>query len=297
MTLIAVVIALVVERSLSHVLHWREPHWFDRYYPWAEERFIVGRGLAGPAGALLALFVPVLPVGLAATLMHDELRGLFWIGFAAMVLVFSFGPRDLADEVDAYCGAEARGASDEARAAAEILVEQDAAQRWQQRASAVEDAVLVQANNRVFGVLLWFMILGPAGAWAFRVSDLLRRAAIARLRDAGSDESHARVAAGVLQQIHGVLAWLPARLLAGSYLIAGTFDDASAGWRAFRADLPRHFFDANDHLLVYVGRGAIGAQEGGLPGAPAMAAMRLVRRSFILWLTLVSILTLLAWVA
>lgn len=297
MTLIALLFALIIERSLSHVLHWREPRWFDRYYPWVEKWLIVGHGLSGAAGALLALLLPVLPVGLAATLMHDELRGMFWIGFAAMVLVFSLGPRDLADEVDAYCGAEARGAADEARTAAEILIEQDAAQRWQQRASAVEDAVLVQANNRVFGVLLWFVILGPAGAWAFRVSDLLRRAAIARLRDAGSDASRVRVAAGALQQIHGLLAWLPARLLAGSYLIAGTFEDASAGWRAFRADLPRHFFDANDHLLVYVGRGAIGAQESGSPGAPAMAAMRLVRRSFILWLTLVSILTLLAWVA
>ena len=206
MTLIALLFALVVERSLSHVLHWREPHWFGRYYPWFEKWLIVGHGPSRAAGALLALLVPVLPVGIAATLMHDELRGMFWIGFAAMVLVFSFGPRDLADEVDAYCAAEARGAADEARAAAEILVEHDAAQRWQQRASAVEDAVLVQANNRVFGVLLWFLILVPKGALAFRVSDLLRRNAIARLRDAGSVASHTRVAAGALQQIKSFLA-------------------------------------------------------------------------------------------
>ncbi len=297
MTLIALLLALVVERSLSHVLHWRELRWFDRYYPWVEKMLIVGHGPSASAGAVLALLVPVLPIGLAATLLHDELRGIFWIAFAAVVLVCSFGPRDLADEVDAYCAAEARGGVEEARAAAEILLEHDAAQRWEQRASAVEDAVLVQANNRVFGVLLWFVILGPAGAWAFRVSDLLRRAAIARLRDAVSDASHARAATRRLQQIHGLLAWLPARLLAASYLIAGTFEDASAGWRAFRAGLPRHFFDANDHLLVHVGRGAIGVHESGTPGAAAMAAMRLVRRAFVLWLTLVSIMTLLAWVA
>lgn len=297
MTLIALLLALVVERGLSHLLHWREPHWFDHYYPWVEKRLNFGYGLSASACTLLALLIPVLPVGIAATLLHDELRGIFWIVFAAVVLVFSFGPGDLEDEVDAYCAAEARGAAEEARAVAEVLLEHDAAQRWEQRASAVEDAVLVQANNRVFGVLLWFVMLGPAGAWAFRVSDLLRRAAIARLPGGASDASPARAAARTLQQIHGLLAWLPARLLAASYLVAGTFEDASAGWRAFRADMPRHFFDANDKLLVHVGRGAIGLHEGGTPGAPAMAAMRMARRAFVLWLTLVSIMTLLAWVA
>jgi membrane protein required for beta-lactamase induction len=94
-----------------------------------------------------------------------------------------------------------------------------------------------------------------------------------------------------------VLAWLPARLLAASYLVAGTFEEASAGWRAFRADLPAHFFDANDRLLVHVGRGAAGEGDAGMPGAAAKAAMRLVRRAFFLWLTIIALMTLVAWVA
>jgi membrane protein required for beta-lactamase induction len=296
-TLIALLLALVVERGLGHALHWRQPRWFDRYYPWAESRFIVRGAKPAVAGALLALFGPVLPVGVLAAILYDELRGLSWIAFAGVVLVFSFGPRDLAEEVDAYCRAETSGAPDEARAAAALLIEHDAAQRWQQRAAAVEDAVLVQANNRVFGVLLWFVVLGPAGAWLFRVSDLLRRAAIGRAQQSTPDAARDCAAADILQRIHGVLAWLPARLLAMSYVLAGTFEEASAGWRAFRADLPRHFFDANDHLLVYVGRGALGTIEVQVPGAAASAAMRLVRRAFYLWLTLIAVLTLLAWVA
>lgn len=266
MTLMALLLALVVERGLSHLLHLREPHWFDRYYPWAETRLIVPGTRPRMAGALLALMLPVLPVGVAGALLQDELRGAFWIVFAGALLVLSFGPRDLAEEVDAYCSAESSGATGDARAAAALLIEHDAAQRWQQRAAAVEDAVLIQANNRVFGVLLWFVVLGPAGAWAFRVSDLLRRAALASAHQSDGGTARDRAAAAMLQRIHGVLAWLPARLLAASYLVAGTFEEASAGWRAFRADLPAHFFDANDRLLVHVGRGAAGE---GTPGCPA----------------------------
>ncbi len=297
MALIALLLALAVERGLSHLLHWRQPHWFDRYYPWAEARLIVRGARPRVAGALVALLLPVLPVAVTAAMLQDELRGIFWLAFAGAVLVLSFGPRDLAEEVDAYCRAESSGATEDARAAAALLIEHDAAQRWQQRAAAVEDAVMVQANNRVFGVLLWFVLLGPAGAWAFRVSDLLRRAAIARAQQADAATARDRAAAEMLQRIHGVLAWVPARLLAVSYLLAGTFEEASAGWRAFRADLPVHFFDANDRLLVYVGRGAAGEGDAEVPGAAARAAMRLVRRAFYLWLTLIALMTLVAWIA
>ena len=30
----------------------------------------------------------------------------------------------------------------------------------------------------MFGVILWFMLLGPTGAWLFRVTDLMRRRAV-----------------------------------------------------------------------------------------------------------------------
>ena len=38
----------------------------------------------------------------------------------------------------------------------------------------MERAIYVQANNRIFGVVFWFLVLGPTGAWAFRVLDLLQ---------------------------------------------------------------------------------------------------------------------------
>ena len=49
------------------------------------------------------------------------------------------------------------------------------------RAAAVEAAVCVQANNRLFAVVFWFVVLGPLGplaAWAYRVTDLVRRRAV-----------------------------------------------------------------------------------------------------------------------
>lgn len=80
----------------------------------------------------------------------------------------------------------------------------------------------MQANNRLFGVLFWFVILGPFGA----------------------------------------LAVLPARALALTYGVAGSFGESLSGWRSYLASESDPVFDANERLLVHAGRGALGAGGG-----------------------------------
>jgi membrane protein required for beta-lactamase induction len=295
-TLIAVLLALLLERALAHALHLRDAGWVGGYYRWLRARVVGTSARVQALCAMTALLLLVTPIALAAIALDRWLPPLTWVIFAALVLVFSLGPRDLDDELEEYIAAETAGDTDRAKAAAAVIIEHDAAQRREARAESVEEAAFVQANNRVFGVLFWFVLLGPTGlgpvaAWLFRASDLLRRAAIA-------DSSRLPAVAGIFERLHFGLAWLPARLVALSYGLAGSFEEA-------RREMGRgveavgRMMERNDLLLVLAGRGALAKIDttDAAAAAPAQAALRLIRRALLIWLTVIAVLSLGAWVA
>jgi membrane protein required for beta-lactamase induction len=302
MTLIALLLGLALERTLTHLLHLREPRWFDGYLEWALARFRNLRGGQALFLTVLLVLLPVLPVALIAWAFHDVLLGIVFIGFSAVVLVFSLGPRDLKDEVDDYIEALERGDREAAARVAREIMEHDAGQRTGVGPDTLEEAIFVQTNNRLFGVVFWFMLIGPAGAWLFRVSDLMRRRAVFEYR--GRSESSGQVPDFVeaLHTIYGVLAWAPARLLSIGYALAGSFEQALGEWRRQMQNASARFFDTNDHLLASVGLGALGVTEEpdvlvALPDAERVrACMRLVGRALLVWLVFISTLVLIGWV-
>jgi len=152
----------------------------------------------------------------------------------------------------------------------------------------------VQANNRLFGVMFWFALLGPVGALAFRLTDLMRREGLARAAEPGGEAR-----AELCQRLHGVLAFLPARLVALSYGVAGSFEESFSGWRRYLAGETGHFFDANDRLLVHAGIGALGSRWDGTPddSERARAAFALTEAAFYVWLAGFALLTLISWSA
>lgn len=300
MSLLALLLALALERGLTHLFHLREPRWLDRYFDWSARSLgSGGRGGARVAAAVLAIALPVLPVAVAAYLLGGHLLGLAQLAFAVLVLLLSFGPRDLRDEVDDYVAALERGDRDEAGRRAKELLEADAAGRGAGLREALEEAIFVQANNRVFGVLFWFMVLGPAGAWLFRVSDLLRRRAVFEAARGGTS---AQAFGGALASVHGVLAWLPARLAAGSYALAGSFEDAVGNWRVAVDQAAGRMLERSDDLLARVGIASLRPSLAGLPeamleAATARGASRIVLRATWIWLAVIAVLVLAGSVA
>lgn len=293
MNLIALILALILERLGTRWLHLREPHWFDGYFEWSLRKVATLRGVRVVVIAFLFTVLPVLPVAAIAIAFREWLSGIAYVGFAAFVLIFSFGPRDLKAETDEYLAALARGDIERAQRAARALMEHDARQRMHAAPNTIEDAIFVQANNRVFGVAFWFLFGGPAGAWLFRVSDLMRRHAVMEHRDLFENESRGIDFVRAVQAIHGVLAWLPARLLAIGFALAGSFDDAFASWRALVRDRLTGFFERNDEVLMHVGRGALGAMDSHRErGHRCRAAIQLVWRAALIWLVGVSLLVL-----
>jgi membrane protein required for beta-lactamase induction len=296
MSLLALLFALACERGLTHLLHLREWRWLDPYFDWADRAIAGQTGLQVVLVAVSLIAVPVLPVLLVAHWLDPHLLGLLQFAFAVFVLLFAFGPRDLKDEVDDYASALERHDRDEALRRGKELLESSPTARGLGAREAVEEAIFIQANNRIFGVIFWFMVLGAGGAWLYRVSDMLRRRAAFEAARQGVPRMRGDLGS-VLAAIHGVLSWLPARLAALAYALAGSFEDAVGNWRAAvdRLGPATGVLDRAEDLLARVGKGSLQpslatANPDTLDIATARGAWRVVQRSLWIWVAVIALL-------
>jgi len=302
MNLIALLIGLVIERLATQLFHWRRMRWMDR---------IIDAGFR--QAERLATWPPIIPVVLLAVLLvlpvsaiifflGDSLAdGFTYLLLAVVVLFFSLGPRDIGEQVDEYCRALEGDEPEPIRNAAKAIVEDDVPEDVRERTSCVEAAVCVQANNRLFAVVFWFVVLGPLGplgAWAYRVTDLIRRRAVfTASRDEATDSDMAGIR-DAAEMLHGWLAWIPARLTAIGYAAAGHFDDAIAALRAPTEDHDASVSERSENLLARVGVAALALQdrpdetatERAIRGAEA--ANHLVFKLLLMWAFIIAVMTL-----
>lgn len=308
MNLIALFVGLLIERLATQLFHWRRMRWTERIIDAGFRR--AERISTWPAliPVILLAVVLVLPVFVVTLLLRDAdaLLGFPYVILAIVVLFFSLGPKDIGEDVDDYCAALEEGDEEKILHTAKSLIESDVPDDPQARTEKVEAAVFVQANNRLFAIIFWFVALGPLGplgAWAYRVTDLVRRRAVFNaVRDDGESGTAGRIRdAAVL--VHGWLAWIPARLSAIGYAVAGHFDGALAGWRTPRDGDVSSTFVASQLLLARVGVGALALGDDdeveeslharGIRGAKA--ARRLVVRSLLVWVVVIAAMTLYGW--
>ena len=132
------------------------------------------------------------------------------------------------------------------------------------------------------------------------MTDLIRRRAVFNAtRETGDTLSQDLVEA--TQSLHGWLAWIPARLTAIGYAMAGSFDGALSAWRSPDESRPMHLNERSESLLARVGIGALSLHdvdgesisERGVRGATA--ANGLVFRLLFIWAAVIAAMTLYGW--
>lgn len=296
MKLLALLIGLLVERLATQLFHLRRLRWLDRAI---DAGFEYGNKFANwPAlipVVVLALLL-VLPVFLVRFGLGDMWFGVPYVVLAIIVLFFSLGPKDIGEDVIEYCHAVESDDAERIAETAKSLSEKDVPDDPEERTRLVEESVCIQANNRLFAVVFWFVLLGPVGAWTYRVTDLIRRRAVFRaLREEGSGND---LVVGAAELLHALVAWIPARLTAIGYAMAGGFDGALSAWRHVHSEdrLPLH--EQTERLLAQVGVGALALHrledeswsERAVRGAKA--ANGIVVRLFIIWAVVIGAMTL-----
>lgn len=301
MNLIALLIGLAIERLATQLFHLRRLRWLDRIIDAGFQRAESLSNWPSLIPVIVIVLVLVLPVAAVMISLGGTLLELPYLVLAIVVLFFSLGPQDIGEDVDEYCHAVEAGDDERIRQTAMAIIESEVPQSDAERTRLVEEAVCVQANNRLFAVIFWFVVLGPLGAWSYRVTDLVRRRAVfdaARADEPDGQIDRIRDAAVTL---HGWLAWIPARLTAIGYAAAGHFDAALGAWRApgeQGEDTPSQY---NEHLLARVGIAALALDDPDDESPAdravrgATAANRLVFRLLMIWAVVIAAMTLYGW--
>lgn len=291
MNLIAIIAALVCERLLSHLRRWRSYDWFGRYLARLAQPGMLNKAWHSAWG-LLFLAPPLLLVGVIQWRLVDGILGVLGFVFAIVVLIFALGPRDLWEEVHELIAARKAGRHDEASAiVGHLTAVAGRGSNDDPDHRELVQAVLLQAHERVLGVLFWFFVLGPLGAAGYRLIAALP-GQLVRLQ-AGS----AFVAAAA--RLHAIAAWLPLRLSAGLYGLAGHADGALAGWR--RAESSGHDWVVRGwHLLAETGHGALRLENDPVAmdrDETLRDALGLAWRSLLILLAVLAALTIGGWLA
>ena len=285
LTLIAVVLALVLGHVVPSLLAVRRYDWFIGWLQW------LGRLLGGQSawqgrfGLLLAAGLPVLLVGAAQWLLDGHFYGLPLFVFALAVLVYTWGPRDLDLDVDAVI--EARDG--EARRAAARALFPEGGEPLLEGPSLVE-AVFRCALWRWFGVLFWFLLLGPAGALLYRLVSLAAQGSAQKVLPPAQGEA--------AREFIALLNWPVAHLMTFGLALAANFDGVLAAWRDWHANgglrLDIGFLGAAARASVVCELAEEDAYAiDGPAQAPALLelrdAMSLVWRVLLLWLAVLAI--------
>jgi len=301
MNLIALLIGLVVERLATQLFHLRRFRWLDRIIDAGFRQAARFANWPSLIPAILLTIVLVLPVFAVIISLGDTLLGFPYLILAIIVLFFSLGPRDIGEDIDEYCMAVEAGDDERIRQTAMAIIESEVPEDDLERIHMVERAVCIQANNRLFAVVFWFVVLGPLGAWAYRVTDLIRRRAVfAYARDEQDNAMSQRIRDAAVM-LHAWLAWIPARLTAIGYAAAGHFDAALGSWRAPSEESSDSTSEHNEHLLARVGVSALALRDDDEEDPAqravqgAVAASRLVFRLLMIWAVVIAAMTLYGW--
>jgi len=285
-SLLVALVALGLLHVMPQLARWRGDGLFRRWVAQLADT-------SGGGRVALALLLPlILCVLLEWLLGRSPLGELLRLLFALAVLLYCFGPREFEADLEAILDAP-DGASREA--AAQALADDGRPIVW--NAPALGEAIAYAALRRRFAVLLWFFLLGPAGALLYRLAQTLGRDDTLQL-DPGS-----RRAAGY---VANALDWLPAQLLTFTLAVVGHWEAVIGAWRRWHSQAaPTSWYDtgpgflgaaAQADVLIDIEAGDGYAEEHSDPLAELRRLRSALLRALLAWLSVVALIVIGSWV-
>ena len=287
MKLIMVLIALGLELRLGNFDRYRNLDWFGHYTAWLEAR--LGRhGLwNGPGGVLVTLLIPLALLG-ALVYLVAEVHFILGFLLSLLVLVYSFGPPP-GSLVDDYT--DALGGNDDA-ARREILgrILGDDGATDEAGQDRVLSAIMLRAHEYLFAVVFWFLLLGAVGALLYCLAANLAR------KHGKAEDGYA----GAVRDLHNILMWPSARLLALGFALGGSLVSALESWRTVSG----HTLDISREVIAVSGFGALHYDPANGEDADKEVfiarlseTQALINRTLIVWLIVLGLMTIAGWIS
>jgi AmpE protein len=285
-SLLTALVALGLLHIAPQLARYRDFGWFRR---WVAQ-------LADTSGAGRVLLLVVAPAAICGLVMwllgRPPLGGLLQLLFSLAVLLYCLGPREFEPDLESILHAPDEVSRE---AAAQHLADEGDTVAW--NAPALGVAAAYAALHRRFGVLLWFFLLGPAGALLYRLAQFLSR-----------DESipldpDSRTIAGYLGN---ALNWLPAQLMVFTLAIVGHWDAVIGAWRQWHKQAaptswyvsPPGFLGAaaQADILSDIEAGDGYAEERTEPMVELNRLRGALLRALLAWLSVVALIVIGGWV-
>jgi AmpE protein len=286
-SLLSALIALGLVHVMPQLVHWRGDGGFRRWVAQLGDT-------SGPARVAVTLGVPVV-LCLVAIWLISLLPGseLFRLAFSLLVLLYCFGPHAYEADLEAIIKAPDQPSRE---AAAQALSDDGDPVSW--NAVALGEATVYAALRRRFGVLLWFFLLGPAGALLYRLAQTLGRDQSLRL------DSGARQAA---RSFANVGDWLPAQLMVFTLALVGHWDAVIGAWKRWhQQQSPNSWYVEGPGFLGAAARADVqvdieagdGYAEERIDTLGELVRLRgTLLRALLAWLSVVALIVLAGWMA
>lgn len=243
-----------------------------RWLAWCRQR-----GLGPWLELLLAVGLPVLLVAWGMALLAPLLFGLPWLAVAVWLLLYSFGRGDFRASLQRYrelCAAgNAEGAWLHARQSLDLSPALEA-EDFPGLQGLVQIRLCYEGYQRWFAVIFWFLLLGPAAALCYRLLQWYSR----------------ELASAPALRLLFIVDWVPVRLLALAFALAGDF-------LCSRASLGDGMLDPRVDHEAWLGEVAAAASGAGPTARTTEAAADsidalggLLERSAVVWIAVIAVL-------
>ncbi len=288
MTIISILIAFSLCHFVRELRHIRRFEWVTSLTRQCNDKLKRLPGWSGPTGFLVILGLPLL----AAYVVDRMLFAVLGIGgefiFAIVILIYTFGPRDLDIDVRKVINADT---DEEQREAMESLLGEAVPEDRDACQTAAINAVFSKALKRWFAIIFWFAVFGIYGALLYRLATWLLDGEFG-LYEEQKD---------LVTRLVKVMDWPVAQLMTLSLAVATDFDSVYRAWKQYHDQQGHGLFEGSNEFMLTSARTIVKtghAENDGyadqLQGhmGTIKLSMDLVWRTLGVWATLLAILLL-----
>ena len=249
-----ITISLLIDRVLGEPSRFHPLIGFGRLALMAENR-LIGNGKSRMRGvlALILLMVSILlPITVVVYMLVTQWPPLLWL-LSILFLYLAIGGRSLAEHAEQVASALDEDNLIEARRRVGMIVSRDCEELDEEGvARAAVETVLENGSDAIFAPIFWFIMLGIPGVVLYRIVNTL---------DAmwGYRNEHYLQFGWAAARLDDVMNWIPARLTALGYTLAGSTQSA---WRCWQRQGDQ-MASPNAGIVMAAGAGALQVQLGG----------------------------------
>lgn len=288
MTLLVIVITFVIQRYLGLGENFSRVNWFVHYLK-RMQSVLRRTGLwANIAGIILTILPVVILVALGQWFLRGWFFGIWRFFYDLLFLWLCLDAYQLRAKLTEYLTALAQDQGPDIYShGVKFLRRQEVDSNTPAVARAITVEIFLRSEERLFGVLFWFIVLGPFATVTYFL--------IMLIRDLAAEPNSAFVELlNPATKLCGILDWIPVRITGLSYALIGHF---KTGFNYFRKKVSAGISQTQQYA-VESGFAALNIEHVDVIHADLeenQEALSLVDRAVYVWIVVVAIFTLGGW--